>query len=156
MLKGLLRSKKGHTMTTSLSLDHSGLGVLSQEECLRRVRTARVGRVAFVENGEPVILPVNHGLDGNSVIFRTAPGSKLAAAENEVPIAFEVDAFDADRWTGWSVVIRGAASVIDDPAEVARLTTLGVTPWANLVERANWVRIRAYSLTGREVVHPAR
>jgi nitroimidazol reductase NimA-like FMN-containing flavoprotein (pyridoxamine 5'-phosphate oxidase superfamily) len=143
-------------MTTSLSLDHSGLGVLSPEECLRRIRTARVGRVAFVENGEPVILPVNHGLDGNSVIFRTAPGSKLAAAENEVPIAFEVDAFDSDRWTGWSVVIRGAASVIDDPAEVARLTTLGVTPWANLVERANWVRIRAYSLTGREVVHPAR
>ena len=94
-------------MTTSLSLDHSGLGVLSQEECLRRIRTARVGRVAFVENGEPVILPVNHGLDGDSVIFRTAPGSKLTAAEDEVPVAFEVDAFDADRRTGWSVVIRG-------------------------------------------------
>ena len=143
-------------MNTSLSLDHSGLGVLSQAECLRRIGSARVGRVAFVENGEPVILPVNHGLDGDAVVFRTAPGSKLDAAENEVPVAFEVDAFDVDRWAGWSVVIRGAASVVDDPAEVARLATLGVTPWANLVERTNWVRIRAYSLTGREVVHPAR
>jgi uncharacterized protein len=143
-------------MTTSLSLDHSGLGVLSQEECLRRIRTARVGRVAFVEDGEPVILPVNHGLDGNSVIFRTASGSKLIAAENEVPVAFEVDAFDADRRMGWSVVIRGAASVVEDPTEVSRLATLGVSPWADLVERTNWVRIRAYSLTGREVVHPAR
>jgi len=115
-----------------------------------------VGRVAFVEDGEPVILPVNHGLDGNSVIFRTASGSKLIAAENEVPVAFEVDAFDADRRMGWSVVIRGAASVVEDPTEVSRCATLGVPPWADLVERTNWVRIRAYSLTGREVVHPAR
>ena len=84
-------------MATPLSLDHSGLGVLSREECLRRIRTARVGRVAFVENGEPVILPVNHGLDGDAVVFRTAPGSKLTAAENDEPVAFEVDAFDVDR-----------------------------------------------------------
>jgi hypothetical protein len=48
------------------------------------------------------------------------------------------------------------ASVVEDPTEVSRLATLGVSPWADLVERTNWVRIRAYSLTGREVVHPAR
>ena len=113
-------------MATPLSLDHSGLGVLSREECLRRIRSARVGRVAFVENGEPVIL------------------------------AFEVDAFDVERLAGWSVVIRGVASVVDDQAEVTRLATFGVMPWADLAERTNWVRIRAYSLTGREVVHPAR
>ena len=143
-------------MATPLSLDHSGLGVLSREECLRRIRSARVGRVAFVENGEPVILPVNHGLDGDAVVFRTAPGSKLTAAENDEPVAFEVDAFDVERLAGWSVVIRGVASVVDDQAEVTRLATFGVMPWADLAERTNWVRIRAYSLTGREVVHPAR
>jgi len=143
-------------MATPLSLDHSGLGVLSREECLRRIRSARVGRVAFVENGEPVILPVNHGLDGDAVVFRTAAGSKLTAAENDEPVAFEVDAFDVDRRAGWSVVIRGVASVVDDQAEVARLATFGVMPWADLAERTNWVRIRAYSLTGREVLHPAR
>ena len=43
-------------MATPLSLDHSGLGALSREECLRRIRAARVGRVAFVENGEPVMV----------------------------------------------------------------------------------------------------
>jgi nitroimidazol reductase NimA-like FMN-containing flavoprotein (pyridoxamine 5'-phosphate oxidase superfamily) len=83
-------------------LDHSGLGVLSNEECLRRLRAARVGRVAFVERGEPVILPVNHGLDGDAVVFLTAPGSKLVAADNELPVAFEVDGYDADRRAGWS------------------------------------------------------
>ena len=71
-----------------------------------------------------------------------------------MPVAFEVDGYDVDRRTGWSVVIRGAALSVEDPAQVARLNTLGVSPWADLAERTHWVRIRAYSLTGREVVHP--
>ena len=143
-------------MSTSLPLDHSGLGVLSKEECLRRLRAARVGRVAFVERGEPVILPVNHGVDGEAVVFLTAPGSKLVAADNELPVAFEVDGYDADRRAGWSVVIRGTATTVEDQADVARLNLIGVSPWADLAERTHWVRITAYSLTGREVVHPAR
>ena len=44
--------------TTSWPLDHSGLGVLPREECLRRLRAAKVGRVSFVDHGEPVILPL--------------------------------------------------------------------------------------------------
>ena len=154
--KALSSIERGCAMSTSLPLDHSGLGVLSNEECLRRLRAARVGRVAFVERGEPVILPVNHGLDGEAVVFLTAPGSKLVAADNELPVAFEVDGYDADRRAGWSVVIRGTATTVDDQSDVARLNLIGVSPWADLAERTHWVRITAYSLTGREVVHPAR
>jgi len=143
-------------MSTSLPLDHSGLGVLSHDECLRRIRDTQIGRVAFVDDGEPMILPVNHGLDGDAVVFLTAPGAKLLAADRELPVAFEVDAYDADRRAGWSVLVRGTASTVEDPAEVSRLNQLGVSPWADLAERINWVRIRTYSLTGREVVHPAR
>ena len=65
--------------TSSLPLDHSGLGVLPLEECRRRLQAAKVGRVSFVDQGEPVILPVNHALDGEAVVFRTAAGSKLTA-----------------------------------------------------------------------------
>ena len=140
-------------MTSYLALDHAGLAVLPHEECLRRLRQAQVGRIAFIDQGEPVILPVNHRVDGDAVVFRTAPGAKLFAADTELPVAFEVDNFDADRRAGWSVVVRGTATIVDDEAEIARLTLLGVEPWANLTERKNWVRIRAYSVTGREVVH---
>ena len=143
-------------MSTSLPLDHSGLAVLPKDECLRRLREARVGRVAFIEQGEPVILPVNHGMDGDAVVFLTAPGSKLLAAEDEMPVAFEVDGYDSDRRAGWSVLVRGSATIVDEQADVKRLIALGVSPWADLAERAHWVRIKAYSLTGREVVHPAR
>ena len=80
--------RKECAISTSLPLDHSCLGVLSKEECLRRLGTASVGRVAFVDQGEPVILPVNHGMDGEAVVFLTAPGSKLVAADSELPVAF--------------------------------------------------------------------
>jgi nitroimidazol reductase NimA-like FMN-containing flavoprotein (pyridoxamine 5'-phosphate oxidase superfamily) len=143
-------------MSTSLPLDHSGLAVLPKDECLRRLRRARVGRVAFVERGEPVIFPVNHGMDGDAVVFLTAPGSKLSAAEDGVPVAFEVDGYDPDRRAGWSVLVRGSAITVEEQVAVKRLNQLGVSPWADLVERTHWVQIKAYSLTGREVVHPAR
>lgn len=147
---------KDSIVTTSLPLDHSGLGVLPREECLRRLGAARVGRVAFVSQGDPVILPVNHGMDGEAIVFRTATGAKLLAADNEQPVAFEVDGFDVDRRSGWSVMVRGTATSVEDSDEVARLNLLGVWPWADLVERTHWVRIRTYSMTGRETVHPAR
>jgi len=52
-------------------------------------------------------------------------------------------------------VIRGTATTVEDQVDVARLNLIGVSPWAALAERIHWVRITAYSLTGREVVHPA-
>ncbi|MET0966204.1 MAG: pyridoxamine 5'-phosphate oxidase family protein [Nakamurella sp.] len=143
-------------MTSNLSLDHAGLGVLPHEVCLQRLRQAEVGRIAFVDQGEPVILPVNHGVDGDAVVFRTAPGAKLFAATAELPVAFEVDGYDTERRAGWSVVVRGTATPVEEQTEIDRLASLGVEPWADLAERKNWVRIRAYSVTGREVVHPVR
>jgi nitroimidazol reductase NimA-like FMN-containing flavoprotein (pyridoxamine 5'-phosphate oxidase superfamily) len=112
--------------------------------------------VSFVDHGEPVILPVNHALDGEAVVFRTAPGSKLMAADNGLLVAFEVDGFDEDRRAGWSVVIRGKATTVEEPLQLARLDTLGVSPWADLAERTHWVRIRPNSVTGRQIVHPTR
>lgn len=139
-----------------LPLDHASLAILPAAECLRRLKTAPLGRLAFVEQGEQVILPVNHSMDGDSVVFRTAPGSKLNAADNELPVAFEIDGYDEGRRSGWSVVVRGTATIVDDQEDVRRLNSLGVEPWADLTERKNWVRIRTSSLTGREIVHPYR
>ena len=142
-------------MTSALPTDHAGLAVLPWDDCLDRIRRARVGRVAFLHSGEPVILPVNHEMDNDTIVFRSAPGSKLSAAAQDAPVAFEVDAFDVDRRTGWSVVVRGIATMVGDPAEIARLNTLGVLPWADAVPRAHWIRIRPYEITGRQVVRAA-
>ena len=136
---------------SSLPVDRSGLEMLPLEECLSRVRTARVGRIAFLSDGYPIILPVNHGMDGDSVIFRTNIGSKLMAADNELPVAFEVDGTDRDRRAGWSVLVRGDAQTVDNPGEIERLNRMGVWPWADAVVREHWVRIRTYEITGRMI-----
>ena len=131
--------------------DSSGLAILSFEECLARLRSAPVGRVAFLSAGEPMVVPVNHGLDGASVVFRTAIGSKLFAADRGAGVAFEVDGHDAERRVGWSVLVRGVAETVEAPQDIARLETLGVRAWARGVDRPYWVRIRAAEVTGREI-----
>jgi hypothetical protein len=54
--------------------DHAGLEILPFETYLRLLDSVPVGRVGFFTDGEVVILPVNHLVDGQHVIFRTAPG----------------------------------------------------------------------------------
>ena len=60
--------------------DHAGLEILPYDECLRLLATVPVGRVSFFADGEIVVLPVNHVMDGHDPVFRTAWGSKLSAA----------------------------------------------------------------------------
>ena len=131
--------------------DWSGLEVLPSDVCWGLLAEMPVGRVAFVHAGEPVILTVNFGVDGQSVVFRTASGSKLDNAIMERPTAFEADAWDADKQRGWSVLVRGISTEVLDPAEVARLEALGVTPWAQAVPRDTWVRLIPTEITGRRI-----
>jgi uncharacterized protein len=138
----------------SLPLDHSGLGVLSTQECFDRIARTPVGRIAFVSNGDPLILPVNYALDGDAVVFRSNAGSKLLAADAGSSVAFEVDGFEPTRRSGWSVVIRGVAETVEDEREIARLIDFGVEPWADRSDGEFWVRITTYGITGREILHP--
>lgn len=134
--------------------DWSGLEVLGADECRRLLTDAAVGRVGFVDAGSPMILPVNFTMDGPSVVFRSAPGSKLAAAMLQRPVAFEVDDWDAMNHTGWSVLATGVADLVDDPDEVARLERLPVRPWSRPDLRDQWVRVLVEELTGRRLNRP--
>lgn len=130
--------------------DHAGLEILTYDECLDRLRSQVVGRIAFVHAGAPLVLPVNYGMSGTSVLFRTAPGTKLDTAIMGREVAFEVDHFDAAQASGWSVVIRGTADTVDedDLSEAEREIP---EPWAREVERTHWVRIRPDEITGRRI-----
>jgi uncharacterized protein len=129
--------------------DHAGLEVLPFNTCLELLTSVPVGRIGFFAGGELVILPVNHLVDGQDVVFRTATGSKLSAAENGDQVAFEADSYDDLDRSGWSVVVNGFAEVIDDDAETGRLSSLGLHPWSAAVEHPCWIRIRPVSVSGR-------
>lgn len=134
--------------------DRQQLEVLDLETCLELIDETPVGRIAFVAGGEPAVLPVNHVLDGRTIAFRTAPGSKLETAARRGSVAFEVDAYDEERREGWSVLVRGVADVEMDDEAIAELEAHDLHPWADGVERASWVRIRPNEISGRRI--PAR
>ena len=113
---------------------------LSREECHTLLGGRHLGRLAFVDDKWPVILPVNYVLDDASVIFRTDEGSKLDAAVRGAPVAFEVDGVNEIEQTGWSVLARGHAEEVTDPDQLDRLRRLPLVPWAPGA-KAHYVRI---------------
>lgn len=126
---------------------------LPREDCLRLLAGHRFGRLAVdMGDGTPVIRPVNYHFDphSQSVVFRTAPGSKLYALIRASNAAFEIDEIDVASHTGWSVIIQGVTDEITDPREVRRLNELGPESWAP-GHKGHWVRIRAWTVSGRRI-----
>src|SRR6516162_7175600 len=111
------------------STDHAGLEILPFEECLRLLASVPVGRVGFIADGELVILPVNHVVDGNDVAFRTAYGSKLSTAEGQTLATFEADQYGEQTQSGWSGVVTGRAEIVEAEADVQRLARRCLHPW---------------------------
>lgn len=136
--------------------DHAGLCTIPLDDCLRLLASVPLGRVGFVSDGEVVVLPVNHAVTGQDVVFRTTQGSKLSAAESENAVTFEADHYDPRGRAGWSVLVTGRAEMVYDDAEIAALGRLGLEPWPDAVDRSFWVRIRATAVTGRRLLAGGR
>ncbi len=134
-----------------MKLDSAGLEVLSPEECLALLASVPIGRIVFTDRALPAVQPVNFHLDGRDIVIRTAIGSKMAAAARNAIVAFEVDDFDADLRTGWSVTIVGPARAVSDPLEIARLGQLPLTTWAP-GSRDHFIVIRAEQISGRRIL----
>ncbi len=98
----------------------------------------------------PVILPVRYALMGETVVFRTAPGSKLAAAMRRSVVAFEADRCDPCGNWGWSVLVQGVASEVSDPAlrAAARALLADAPPFLD-VEVARVVAVEISFVSGR-------
>ncbi len=141
---------------TEPQLDHAGLEILNPAECRELLASTAVGRIAFIDRGDPVILPVTIGMWEGAVVFTTAPGSKLEAAIMHRPVAIEVDDWDAERHVGWSVLVKGMAMIVDDGREIDSLDRLSVKSWSRPEIPKAWVRIVANEITGRRVVPISR
>jgi nitroimidazol reductase NimA-like FMN-containing flavoprotein (pyridoxamine 5'-phosphate oxidase superfamily) len=137
-----------------MQIDSDGLESLDRVECLRLLGEATLGRVAVTADALPCILPVTFRLMGGQILFRTSPGTKLAAATRNAVVAFEVDEFDAAAHTGWSVLVTGVASEVTDPDELEAARGLQLPRWApSPGDRIVAVAIEFVS--GRRVVPPA-
>jgi uncharacterized protein len=150
-----MQRSENHTAGRPADADRptSEMRDLSRGECLRLLAANRFGRLAVaLADGAPVIRPVNYEFDesSQSVVFRTAHGSKLHAVLQVAEAAFEIDGADEGSRTGWSVIIHGMAEQVTNQTEIRRLDALGLTPWAP-GHKPHWVRIRARTVTGRRL-----
>jgi nitroimidazol reductase NimA-like FMN-containing flavoprotein (pyridoxamine 5'-phosphate oxidase superfamily) len=139
----------------SLVLVDEGLELLDEDVCFELLAQAEVGRLALSIGALPAVFPVNYVLDDGSVVFRTAPGTKLTAAINGAVVAFEVDEFQSQLRSGWSVLAVGRASVVTDPAELGRLAHLHISPWAG-GDRQWVVRVPVEMISGRRILREVR
>ena len=127
---------------------------LTKCECFGLLAREQLGRLAFVDDRGPMVLPVNFVLDRQMVVFRTDDGTKLDVARSGGRVAFEIDGTDAAARTGWSVVVRGEAAEVTGPAELARLRRLPLDPWPPGT-KSRYVRILPAAVTGRRISLPS-
>lgn len=131
---------------------NDGFRELGRQECLRLMAKVPVGRIVYTRQALPAVLPVNFALDDDgAVLLRTSAASDLVRAIDGAVVAFEADDIDADRHSGWSVVVTGLATVVTDPAEHERLTRTGPVSWVPAPQEV-FVRIEPELVTGRELI----
>lgn len=128
---------------------------LSRSECFELLAGHDLGRLAFVDDLGPIVIPVNYVLDRFALVIRTDEGAKLRAAEHGVKVAFEIDGKDAAGRSGWSVLVRGEVVTVTDPAELGRLRELPVRPVAP-GSKGHYIRVMPAVVTGRRILAPEK
>jgi nitroimidazol reductase NimA-like FMN-containing flavoprotein (pyridoxamine 5'-phosphate oxidase superfamily) len=138
------------SLTKEPPMDKSTLDELSREDCLRRLASFSVGRLAVAIPGEPpLVMPMNYVLDDEVVVFRTDLGHKLLVLREFTEASFQIDEIDPYHRSGWSVLVQGHAYEAA-PSEVRHLR---VDPWAG-GSRDRWIRLVPARITGRTIRLP--
>jgi nitroimidazol reductase NimA-like FMN-containing flavoprotein (pyridoxamine 5'-phosphate oxidase superfamily) len=103
---------------------------LTSAGCWDLLRGASLGRVVFTMHAMPAIRPVNHLIDGRTIVIRSHLGSAIAGhpSRDGAVVCYEADDIDPERHTGWSVIVTGIARLVTDPGAVSRYQR-SLEPW---------------------------
>lgn len=123
---------------------------LPESACWRLLREHAVGRLGVVLDGAPEIYPLNYVVDGETIVFRTDPGSKVRGVGRSPLVCFQLDSADTDRRDGWSVLVKGRAVEITDEDWTRASTQLDLDFWAPGI-RSKWIRVVPTEVTGRQL-----
>jgi nitroimidazol reductase NimA-like FMN-containing flavoprotein (pyridoxamine 5'-phosphate oxidase superfamily) len=126
-------------------MDDEPFTELTLEECWEMLRRHELGRLAFHLTDEVHITPVNYAVDEDTLLFRTAAGSKLLAVVMNSDVAFEID--EHDEHTARSVILRGRAELLDEYS-AHRAENLPLRPWVEN-PKENVVEITPTEISGR-------
>jgi len=127
-----------------------GMTVMSADECDQLLATTPVGRLGFIAEGVPLILPINFAWHDGAIVFRTAGGQKLSAASIRQEVCFEIDSWNTDAETGWSVILRGTSEEVHEPTVIHELAD-HLHCWSGEADKNRWVMIRPFEISGRRI-----
>ncbi|CAN5556829.1 pyridoxamine 5'-phosphate oxidase family protein [soil metagenome] len=122
--------------------------ILDVEECNGLLRDTLVGRLAVDISGRPEIFPINYVVTDHGIVFRSGAGTKLAGAVLMHHVAFEIDGYEPENRTAWSVVVKGWARPIERMQDVYDAEDLPLFPWV-VSPKPNFVCIEPREITGR-------
>ena len=103
---------------------------LDPAESMELLAAKKVGRIGFLGEDGPVVLPMNYILADNHVIVRTAAFGVVARSALDQKVAFQVDDVDDFLEAGWSVLIAGSATMLSDAQMQALKFGGSPDPWA--------------------------
>lgn len=122
--------------------------VLDRADCWNYLRRGEIGRLAVIVDDAPEIFPINFAVQHSAIVFRSAEGSKIDALLHNPQVALEVDGFEPESNTAWSVILKGRAKPINDTDELFDTLSLEIFPWQPGAKN-RFIRIDAEALTGR-------
>jgi nitroimidazol reductase NimA-like FMN-containing flavoprotein (pyridoxamine 5'-phosphate oxidase superfamily) len=122
------------------------MGELSAAEIDEVLRSEVLGRIGYIADGWPCVLPVNYVYDGESVYVHSPEGAKVRAMRGDPRVCFEVEQIRSlSNWR--TVVARGRFEELfhDDRDRAmkviaARLARIGTSASARLVEQEDVYR----------------
>ncbi len=119
---------------------------LTEEECWEALRDEEFGRMAYLLGGQVNLVPINYAVDGSTLLFRTAEGSKLLGVVMHPEVVFEIDRYDDS--TALSILVRGNARVLEEDEE-HRSENVPLRPWLDTL-KYNVVEIAPTEISGRQ------
>ncbi|MBY6061582.1 pyridoxamine 5'-phosphate oxidase family protein [Microbacterium esteraromaticum] len=119
---------------------------LPDARCWELLRTQELGRLVTHVGDVVDVFPVNYVVDGEGILIRTAPGTKLLELTVNADVLFEVDHHTDTE--AWSVIMRGRATALESEADIERAENAGLRPWIPTLKRV-FVRIEPTRISGR-------
>lgn len=129
-----------------MAAEHDAITVLDAHEAWQLLADASLGRLVTHFGGQLEIFPVNFAVQDRTVLFRTAEGTKLFTTLMSDEVLFEADGHNDE--SGWSVILRGGAHILNTAEEIHAADRAGLIPWV-ATEKLRYVRITPTQLSAR-------
>lgn len=118
------------------------------DECWKYLASSYIGRIAVINGTVPEIFPVNFIPIERTLLFRTAPGTKLRSLLTGTPVALETDGLNAYSTEVWSVIVKGLPTPVSDSDVNLEMIDLDREPWGPGLKE-HLIQITPTSVTGR-------